>query len=134
MNFRRVGVETGTTLFQGTQGLLQTFREGAPNGHHFSNTLHLGSEHTTGARQLFKCPAWNFCNDVVDGWFEARRRHLGDVVWNLIERVTHGKLCRNFRNGKTRRFRSECRGTRYTRIHFDHYLIAVHRVHCKLDV
>src|SRR5690606_14036953 len=63
-----------------TNALLQRFREGAPNRHHFANRLHLRSEGAVRAGEFGEIPTRNFNDDVIQRRLKAGGSHAGDVV------------------------------------------------------
>ena len=113
---------------------MQRFRERASDRHYLANRLHLRSEDTAGARKLFERPARDLGDDVIDGGLKRGRRHLGDVVRNLIEGVPNGEPSCDLCDRETCGLRCECRRTRDTRIHFDHDHLAVLGIHGELNI
>ncbi|CAB4858254.1 unannotated protein [freshwater metagenome] len=93
-----IAVEAETTLLERAQRLLEAFGERSPDRHYLTDTLHLRAEHARGSRQLLEGPARDLRDHVVDGRLEACRRHLRDVVGNLVEAVADRKLCCNLRD------------------------------------
>ena len=82
--------------------LHQRFFEGAPNGHGLAHGFHLRAQAFIGAGEFFKLPFGNLGDHVVDGRLKARRRHLGDVVGNFVQRVAHSKLGRDLGDREAR--------------------------------
>ena len=66
----RAGLLAG---FERAPGLHQRFLEGAADGHHFADRLHLRAQRFVGAGKLFELPLGNLDDDVVDGRLEAGR-------------------------------------------------------------
>ena len=116
------------------QRLLQRDREGAPDGHHLAHRLHAGGERLIRMRELLEIEARDLHHAVVDGRLEARRRRPGDVVGDLVERVTDGELGRDLGDGEPGRLRGQGGGPAHPRIHFDHHDAARLRMHAELDV
>ena len=88
----RVAVQTEPSLLKRTKTLLKRFRKSAADGHRFAHGLHASSEHTTGTGKFLERPSGDFRDDVVDDRLETGICSFGDVVRNLVERVTHGEL------------------------------------------
>src|SRR5205085_7265328 len=61
-----IPAQAGASDFKGTESLLKGFFESPPNGHGFTNTLHLSIEGGVGLRKFF----------------ERKTRYLGDDVIN----------------------------------------------------
>src|ERR1051325_3809583 len=96
--------------------------------------LHLRPQNIFRSAKLFEIPFGNFRDHVIDRRFKRRGRLARDVVGNLVECVTNGEFRRDLRDRKSRGFRSQRRGTRDARIHFDDANVAVLRIHAKLNV
>src|ERR1019366_1291517 len=114
--------------------LHQRFLEGPPHRHHFAHRLHLRAKRVICSRNLLELPLGNFHHDIIDRRLKARRRFARNVVWNLVQRVTHSQLRRNLRNRKSGSLRSQRRRPRNARIHLNHRHAPVHGVHRKLHV
>src|SRR5690606_10422439 len=128
-------VQTAHADFKAAQGFLQGFLESPADGHDFANRLHLGSQACIGFRELLEGEARQLGNHVVDGRLEGRRSlAAGDFVLQFVEGVTDGQLGCDASDRETCRFRSQGRGTRYTRVHLDHNHAASVRADAELDV
>ncbi|CAB4921872.1 unannotated protein [freshwater metagenome] len=114
-----VAVEPESTRLERAERLLDGFGEGTPDRHDLAHGLHLGSQHAAGTGELLEGPTRHLGHDVVHGGLEARRRLLGDVVRDLVERVADGEACRDLRDGKACGLRRQRRATRHTRVHLD---------------
>ena len=119
---------------QRANSLLQRFLEGSAKRHDFADRFHLRSERAVRAGKFLELPFGNFHHDVVHGRFEARRRFLGDVIWDFVQRHSHGQPRRNFRDREAGRLTGQRRAARDARIHFDHHHPAILRVHGELHV
>ena len=86
--------------------LHQSLLEGTADGHHLADRLHLRAEVFVSSGEFLELPLGNFDHDVVERRLEAGRRLAGNIVRNLVERVTDGELRGNFCNRKSRRLRS----------------------------
>ena len=62
--------------FKRAQRLHQRFFEGAANGHHFADRLHLRTEVFIRSGEFFKLPLRNLGHDIIDGRLEAGRGHF----------------------------------------------------------
>ena len=128
-------VQTANAHFQTAQGFLQGFLEGTADGHDFTDRLHLSGQARVSLREFLEGETWQLGHDVVDGRLEGRRGlAAGDVVRQLVEGVAHGQLGRDLGDRETGGFRSQCRGTRYTRVHLDHDHAAGVRADTELNV
>ena len=96
--------------------------------------MHLCAKHAGCARKLLEGPARNFGYHVVDHWLETRRRHLGDVIRNLIQCVSNCQLGGNFGDRKASCFGGQRRRTRNPWVHLNHHLLACQWVDCKLHI
>ena len=90
---RSVPVEDGSLLVQGAHGLLEGLGVGAADRHGLSHRLHGGGEPGVGAPELLEGEARDLDDHVVQGRLEGGRGGAGDVVGDLVERVTHGQAC-----------------------------------------
>ena len=82
-------VETSQASFHRSEGFLDRLVEGPANRHRLAHGFHRGGEVGFRARELLKCEARDFGDDIVDGRLERCRRDLGDVVVQFVERVTN---------------------------------------------
>ena len=114
--------------------LHQRLFKGASDGHDFANGLHLRPQVFIRSGKFLKLPLRNLDHHVVERRLEARRSLARDVVRDFIERVAHGELCRNLRDGKSRGLRSQRRGSRNTRVHFDDHHAPGLWIHAELNV
>ncbi len=112
----------------------QRLLEGAADGHHFADRLHLRTERFVCARKLLKLPLRNLDDHVIERRLKARRRLARDVVGNLVERVADGELGRDLRDRKSRRLRRQRRRTRHARVHLDDDHASVVRIDGELNV
>jgi len=104
-------VEAGGAHFETAQRFLQRLLLGAANRHHFTNGFHLRGQAVVSTDKFFEVEARNFGDDIVDRGFERRRgTPAGDIVHQLIQRVTYRQFRRHFRNREAGRFRGQRRG------------------------
>src|SRR5439155_6311118 len=80
---------------ESTSSLLERLGEGAADAHRLADRLHLRAEVYVRARELLEGEARPLDDDVVERRLEARRRRPGQVVRDLVERVTHRELRRD---------------------------------------
>ena len=114
-------IEAINADFQTAQGFLERLLERTANRHHFAHRFHLCGQVRVGFAEFFKRKARNLGHNVINRRLERRRcLSTGDVVFQLIQRVTHRQFRRNFRNWETRGFRGQRGRTRHTRVHFNH--------------
>ena len=129
-----IAVEPGPPLLERADGLLERLGEGPPDGHDLPHRLHAGTEPFDRAGQLLEGPTRDLGDDVVDGGLEARRRGAGDVVGDLVERVSDGQARRDLGDGEPGRLGCQGRRARHARVHLDHEPPAVGGAHRELDV
>ena len=84
-----VSAQTSAVLLQGAKRLLQSLLKGSAHSHGLTDRLHTGGQHAAGALELDKGKARNLDYAVVDRRLKGSRSCLGDVVGNLIQRVTN---------------------------------------------
>ena len=114
-----VGVQAGAPVLQRAHGLAHRLLERAADRHDLAHGLHARGQHIIGALELLEGEARRLHHAIVDGGLEACRRSLGDIVDDLIERVSDGKARRGLGNGETGSLRRKRRGARYARVHLD---------------
>ena len=85
---------------QRTHAFEERFFERPPDGHHFSDRLHLRPQRRIRPGKFLKGPFRNFHDDVIEHGFEGGGSLLRNVVWNLIERIADGEFRGDFRDGK----------------------------------
>ncbi len=94
-------LETVMPHLERANRLLHALFEGAPDGHHFADALHLRRQGVVGVRELFEGESRDLRHHVIDAGFETRGRFLGDVVLDFVEGVTNGQLGGDLRDRKT---------------------------------
>ena len=120
--------------FQTAQRLLHALGKAPPDRHDFADRLHRGRQLVLRALELFEGKARNLRHDVVDRRLEACRRCAGDLVLDLVQRVTDSQLRCDARDREAGGLRSERRTARYARVHLDHDQAAILRIDCELYV
>ena len=91
-----IGAEPGTPGFQRAQRFLHGLFEGASDRHGFADTFHLRGQHRISLGEFFKGEARYLDHAIVDRRFETRGRLARDVIAQLVQRVAHGELGRDF--------------------------------------
>lgn len=81
-----VAAQSGASDFEGAQGFLERFFEGAPNGHGFARGIHLGVERGIGLGEFFEGETGNFGDDVVDGRLETGGIYIKKIEKRLDAR------------------------------------------------
>ena len=127
-------IQPGQAILHRGKRFLQRFVEAAANRHHLAHGFHRRGQFGFRAREFLEGKARDLGHDIVDGRLERGRRHLGDVVVEFVQRVTHGQLRRDLGNGEAGGLRGQRRGPRDARVHLDHDHAAVFRVHRPLHV
>ena len=127
-------LEARVTDLERSDRLLKALLEGPANRHRLPDRFHLRRQLRIGEREFLEGEARNLRHDVVDRRLEGRRGLPGDVVLDLVERVSDGQLCGHLGDRETRRLRSERRGAGDARIHLDHDQRTVLGVHTELHV
>ena len=113
---------------------MQGFFKRAADGHRLADGFHLRRQQILGLRKLFKGEARHLDHHVIDRRLETSRRLAGDVIGNLVQRVTHGQLGRDLGNRKPGGLAGQRRAARDPRIHLDHHHAPVFGTHRKLDI
>src|SRR5207248_7324666 len=98
------------------------------------NRLHRGGKRLIRVGKLLEIEARHLHHAVVDGRLEGAGRRFGDVVLDLVERVTDGELRGDARDGESGRLRRERRAARDARVHLDDDDASVLRVDAELHV
>ena len=86
--------------FEAADAFAKSFLKGAPDGHDFTDGLHLGAEGGVGTWELFEGPLRDLANNIIDGGFEGRRSDAGDVVLQFVETVADGEFGSDLRDGE----------------------------------
>ena len=129
-----ITAEAETFYLQTAQRFLQRFLKGAPNRHRFTDAFHPCRQRLVCLRKFFEREARDFDDAVINRRFEAGRCLPCNVVFDLIECVTDGEFCRDLRDRKSGRLRSERARTRDARVHFDDDHAAITRINCELNI
>ena len=129
-----VGAQARAAVLEGAQRLAKRLLEGAPDRHDLADRLHAGRQRVVGALELLEGEARHLDDAVVDRGLEARRRRLGDVVDDLVEREADRELCRRLGDREAGRLGCERGGTRDARVHLDDDHAPVGGIHRELHV
>jgi len=113
---------------------LEGFLKGPANRHSFAHRLHGSGQTIFGIREFLKGPSGHLDHTVINGRFKRGKGLAGNVVGNLIQRITNGEFGGYLGNGKSRGLGCQCRASRYPRIHLNDHHLPVFRVNCKLDI
>ena len=114
---------------------MKRFLEGATDGHDFPHRLHLCGQTAVGRRELFKGEARDLGHHVVNTRLKTRWGGTAcDLVAQLVQCVTHGKLGSHLGDRKPGGFGGQSRRTRDTRIHLDNDHASVVRVDGELYI
>ena len=135
VRIHRLQVEAVDTRFEPAQRFLQCFLERAADRHHLADRFHLRRQPIVGLPELFEREARDLDHDVVDRRLERGGcEPSGDVVGELVERVTHGELRGDPGDRKAGRLGGERRRPRNARIHLDHDHSSIVGIDRELDV
>ena len=129
-----VSAQASAILFQRTERLLQSLLKGPAHGHGLADRLHTGGQNAAGALELDKGKARNLDHAVVDRRLKGSRGCLGDVVGNLVKRVTNREQRSHLCNGEASCLGSKRRRTADARVHLNDNDAAVCWVDRKLNV
>ncbi len=106
----RALVEAVDADLEAAQRLLERLLEGAADGHHLAHRFHLRRQAVVGLGKFLKCEPGHLGDHVIDRRLEGRRRRAaGHLVGDLVQRVAHRELGRDFGDGKPRRLRRQSR-------------------------
>src|SRR5579864_4997813 len=84
-----------------TDALHQRFLEGAPDGHHFADGLHLRTQRVVSAGEFLELPFWNLHDNIVERRLETCGSLARNVVRNFVERVSDSEFRGNLRDGES---------------------------------
>ena len=120
---------------QPAQRFLERLLKGAAHRHHFTDRFHLGRQAAVGCGEFLERKTRDFRHNIVNAGLETGGCGApGDLVAQLVERITHRQLGCDLGNRKTRGFRSQRRRTRHTRVHLDHHHATIDGVDGELNV
>ena len=106
-------------LLQRADGLHQRpFKAGA-DAHHLAGGLHLGGEGSLGGDEFIKGQTGHFYHAVVKRRLEAGVGLSCNRVFDFIQGVAQGDLCRHLGDGVAGRLARQSGGTAHTGIHLD---------------
>ena len=124
----------GFAGFEAAHAFPQSFFEGAADGHHFTDGLHLRTEHGIRAGEFLKRPLGDLGDDVVDGRLETGGRLARNVVANFVEPVADGELGGDLGDGEAGSFGRQSGTTRHARVHLDDHHAAIGGIDGELHV
>ena len=124
----------GLAGLQAAHALPQRFLEGAADGHHLADGLHLRAERGVGAGEFLEGPFGNLGHHVIDGRLEAGRRLARDVVADLVQPVADGELGGDLGDGEAGGFGRQRRAARDARVHLDDHHAPVGGIDGELHV
>ena len=129
-----IGAEPGTPGLQRAQRFLHGLFEGASDRHGFADTFHLRGQHRISLGEFFKGEARYLDHAIVNRRFETRGRLARDVIAQLVQRVAHGELGRDFGDREPGSFGGEGRRAGDARVHFDNHHASGFWTDRKLDI
>ena len=129
-----ISTQTGAVLLQRTKCLLQSLLKGSAHSHDLANRLHTGCQNTAGALELDEGKARNLNHTIVNGRLKSCWSCLGDVVGNLIKRITNREQRSHLCNGEASCLGSKCGRTADARIHLNNNDTAIGWIDRKLNV
>ena len=117
------------------KSFVERFLERPSNRHRLPDRFHLRRQSGIGLGKFFEVKAGDLGNDVVDGGLKRSGRCAArDVVIELVQGISHSKLCCHFRDGKPGRLGCQRGRARYPRIHLNYDHAASGRVNRELHV
>ena len=128
------GADTLVTVLQRTHGFAEGLLKGAANRHNLAHGLHARGERGVGTLELLEGKARHLNDAVVDRGLKAGGRGLGDVVDDLVERITHSQARGGLSDGETRGLGGQRGRTAHARVHLDDDQATGVGVHGKLHV
>ena len=120
----RVRVEAPHADVEHAQRLLDDLGEGAPDGHHLADALHLAADAHRRAAELAEVPARDLADDVVERGLEEGRRAARDGVGDLGQRVAERDLGRDVGQRIAGGLARERRRARQPRVDLDDAVVA----------
>ena len=121
-------------LLQGADGLHQRpFKIGA-NAHHLSGGLHLGGEGSLCGDEFIEGQTGHFHHAVVQRGFKAGIGLARNRVFDLVQGIAQGDLCRHLGDGITGGLTRQCGRTAHTGIHLDDAVFKAGGMQSKLHV
>ena len=127
-------VECDRPRLASLERLDERLRERAAQPERLADRPHLGAERAIGPGELLELEPWRFHGDVVERGLERRRRLLGDVVRQLVERVADGEQRGQLRDREAGRLARKSRRARHPRVHLDHAQLVGLRMNRELHV
>ena len=86
-------IETRKPGFKAAQRLLHAFMDVAADGHDFANRFHRGRENRFRTLEFFKGETRYLGDDIIDRRFKTGGRCAGNIILDLVERITNRQLC-----------------------------------------
>ena len=99
-----IKAEAPTPGLQRAQCLLHRLLERPTNRHRLTHRLHLCGESRVRRRELLEGKPRKLRHDIIDRWLEARRCLPRDIIWQLVQCITHCQFRRNLSDWETRCF------------------------------
>lgn len=85
-NFRRGYLgKSGELVIDSANRLLNRFLKRPTDAHDLTDALHAAAEEATDTVELLEIPTRNLHNNIVQTWFEACSRDLGDGVPDFVQ-------------------------------------------------
>ncbi len=131
---KAVAHEAVCMLLKGTDCLHQGTLEVIGNGHDFAGSLHLSGQCSLCSDELIERQSGNLNYNIVKHRLETCIGLPGNCILDLIQVVSKGNLRCNLSDGITSRLRCQCRGSGYTRVHFDNAVLEGIRIQRILNV
>ena len=116
---QRGGVQRVEPDLRAAHGLEQRALKICADGHDLARGLHLRAEAAGRAGEFVKRPLGEFHDDVVERRLKAGAGLAGDVVSDLVERVSEGDLGRDLCDRVAGRLRGECGRARHAGVDLD---------------
>ena len=115
-----IASQTVHMLLQRTDGLHQrSFKAGADT-HHLTGRLHLGGEGSLGGDEFIEGQTGHFHHAIVKRGLKAGIGLSCDRVFDLVQGIAQGDLCRHLGDGIAGGLTRQGGRTAHTGIHFDH--------------
>ena len=121
-------------LLQGTDRLHDRALKVGADTHYLAGGLHLGAQAMAGANELIKGKTGHLYNHVVQHGLKAGIGLFCHRVFNFIQRIAKGDLCRHLGDGIARCLGGQRGRTAYTGIYLDNTIFKAFGMEGVLDV